>query len=133
MLHIHLNDLKEPSEAAIAKAIKEANGIVRITMTVRDQYQSNSKRVLALNWLKSWYMAEALAEYASESEVDFEEGERGAGEFEFRFTVIDPRHMAARIADFAAVLDEDDLEAGGLIYDEAEDWMNKPGRATRFP
>lgn len=65
---------------------------------------------------------------------DFAEGENGAADFEFRFTVSDAKKMAAVLADFAAVLDPDDLEAGAFIYDEAHDWIETRGdEPARFP
>jgi hypothetical protein len=133
MLHVNLNDLKDPSETEIASNILRGQSRLRVTIVIPDQYRAGSMQELASNWLKTWYMAESLAEQASEWSVNFVEGENGSSEIELRFLVKNVEHMAARLVDLAAVVDENDLEAGAFIYDEAEVWLESPGRITRFP
>lgn len=134
MLHIHLNDIVEVDEKEIAQHLHESGPELRLTLRVRDQYRAGSKTELAENWLKTWYIAESLASHAAEWHCEFEEGDEGAGDFEFRFTVHDPKGMAKAIADFAPVFDPDDLETGALVYDEAHDWLEKRHDAkVRFP
>lgn len=134
MIHINLNDMVGIEEEEIAEKLRSAGPELRLTMSVSDQYQAGSKIALAENWLTNWYMAEALARHATESSCEFQEGENGAGDFEFRFVVSDAKKMATLIADFAAVLDPDDLEAGAFILDEAHEWLEKrAGEKARFP
>jgi len=68
-------------------------------------HASEAKSALAENWLTTWYTAETLARHASACNCKFVEGDDGAADFEFRFTVSDSKGMAAALADFAAVLD----------------------------
>ena len=133
MLHVNLNDLEDPSESEIASNIIRGKSRLRVTIEIPDQYRASSMQNLASNWLKTWYMAESLAEHASEWGVTFVEGEKGSSEIELRLLVKDVEQMAARLVDLAAVVDENDLEAGAFIYDEAEEWLESPRRVTRFP
>lgn len=91
-------------------------------------------QIVAHNWLKVWLVAESLAENAKTVRCSFQEGELGAGEFVLDFENIDPYAMAEKLLGFAGAFDPDDLEAGVLIYDEADDWLEKRGETlARFP
>jgi hypothetical protein len=103
-------------------------------MTVLEQYHASSSWQLAQEWLKTWYIAESMVQYASNWSCQFHEGERGAGEFTFEFRVCDPAGMARKLVEFGLVFDENNLEPGALIYDAAEEWLeNRPSSAARFP
>jgi hypothetical protein len=134
MLELHLNDLLDADAADLARRIREAGGNLQVTLTVDDQYRSDSKWALAHGWLRTWYIAESLAEHASKPTCDFQEGERGAGEFEFKFSAVNAPAMTEKLVEFAAVFDPDELECGALMYDEAAEWLENRGeKPAKFP
>jgi hypothetical protein len=135
MLKLHLNDLITADPKALARQLSDAGRDLSLTLTVDGQYQSNSKYALAYGWLRTWYIAESLAQHASQLSCAFEEGEHGAAEFAFEFRDIDAAPMAKKLVEYAAVFDPDELEAGNAMLDESQAWLEKNGNALKpkFP
>ena len=128
-----MTDLLDVSDEDLACQIEKASRAIRLTITVADLYQANSKTELAQNWLKVWYTAERLAEHALSATCIVRGDELGVGNLVFTITADDPLALAADLIEFAAVYGGDDLEASALIYDEAEDWLkNRRGSQAWF-
>jgi hypothetical protein len=134
MLQFDMSDVMWMDEDVLVRRIQQSSDRLCVTMTIDDLYRAGSIQLIADNWLKTWFIAESLADCASVARCDFHEGDRGAGNLVFDFESVDAERMAAQLLDFAAVFDPDDLEAGALIYDEATDWLeNKGDHPSRFP
>ena len=125
MIHLHLNDLSAADEQELAARIEKARGKLRLSVSVENLYRAASKSELAGNWLKSWYLAEALARYSSNSRCEFAEGSEGTGELTFQFQVNNAARMAASLIEFAPSLDPDNFEAAAFLIDEAEGWLEE--------
>lgn len=121
-------------EEQIVRSIQIAESKLAVSMSVSEQYIADSRRILAENWLKTWYVAETLAKHASKYSCEYGEGEYGAGDFQFNFVVKDITSMAKDLAEFAQAFDPDNLEAGAFIYGYAYEWLEKRGNAnSHFP
>jgi hypothetical protein len=134
MIQLNASDLAWIDEETLLRRLKDSPGWLRLEATISEVYESQSMRAIADNWLKAWFVAESLAACAKSVSCSFREGERGAGEFILDFRDTAPDQMAAKLLEFSGAFDPDDLEAMALIYDEAEDWLEKRGNVTaRFP
>jgi hypothetical protein len=134
MIQLNASDLAWLDEDTLLRRLRKSPAWLRLEATIFQVYESESVRAIADNWLKAWFVGESLAACAKSVSCSFREGERGAGEFILDFRDIAPDQMAVRLLEFAGAFDPDDLEAMALIYNEAEDWLEKRGNATaRFP
>ena len=127
MLYLTMDDILGHDERSLADSLNESEGHLQLSVSVSDLFQAQSRTELAQHWLKIWYFAERLAEFASTATCRYKEGDRGSGEFDFEFAIIDIPLFAARLTELATSFDPDDLEAMAFIYDEAEEWLSKRG------
>jgi len=133
VLELDMSDAAWLDPTTLRRCLKQT-AKVRMTWEEAELYRANSRTELALNWLKTWYVAETLAKHAVKAECDFREGERNAGIIVLELTISDPEAFAAQVVEFAPVFDPDEIEAPALIFDEAEDWLEKRGdQSPRFP
>jgi hypothetical protein len=126
ILEINMTDVSWLDPAALERSIKQSRA-VRITMEVPGLYRAESKTALAQNWLKVWYISECFAKHAAQVECTFHEGDLGAGVVVLQLVIRDMAAFVTQVLEFGPVFDPDELEAPALIYDEAEDWLDKRG------
>lgn len=124
ILELNMIDVSWLDPFALERSVQQSTG-VRITMDVPDLYRADSKTALAQNWLKTWYISECLAKYAARVVCHFHEVDFGTGVVVLEFAIRDVPGFVARVLEFGPVFDPNELEASALIYDEAEDWLNK--------
>src|SRR5690349_19083923 len=116
ILEIRLDDAAWLDPETLQCRLEQSRG-VRLKWEQPNSYRASSKRELALNWLKSWYIAESFGRHASHWACTFHEGDFGAGILALDLSVSDINSFAATLADFAEIFDPDDIEASALIYD----------------
>ncbi len=65
VLELDVSDLLRMSDEDLARRIAKADGDVKLSLTVPELYQANTRTELAQNWLILWYTSERLAEHAT--------------------------------------------------------------------
>ena len=126
-LQLDVSDLLDMSEDDLARRIANANGVVKLSLTVSELYRANTRTELAQNWLILWYTSECLAEHATSATCTAREGDRGDGLLLFDLATDDPASLASDLMEFAAVHGGEDLETPALVHDEAEEWVKSLG------
>jgi hypothetical protein len=125
-LELKIADINWLDANALQRSIEGA-GDVRLVIEVPELYRAATRTYLAQNWLKVWYVCECLAQYTTQVACDFHEVDFGAGVVVLDCSIKDVPGFLEKLLELGPAFDPDELEAPALIYDEAEDWLDKRG------
>jgi hypothetical protein len=99
MINIDMSDSAWLDEATLAQRL-QLDGKLRVKMVIRDLYAAQTPLETADNWLKAWYISEALAKHAQKFKCKFSEIGDGVGKVILDFANIDATNMAKQLVNF---------------------------------